>query len=468
MLYLKDRDLMNPLLNPVFLYRALKSYLHDPCRLENMTSEKLRNFQNTHLKKMVNYAFNVPLYREKYKKAGICPGDIKGIDDIEKLPFISKDDIRKYSPDGIISPTFNKKNGIISRTGGTTGQSLPIYFDMYTVIEGMLGLVRALREYDVDWRKTRMSLLLDLSERSFENEYFINSIFPAIKSIFPQKNIQIFDLFGISPEVIKKIDDFQPEFIGGYPFAFVQLARLKDKGYGKNISPKCILSSGNYLDNYTRKLTEETFDTKVYDFYAATESGPIAYECKNGNYHVYSDLIYPEFIMNGERVLSGEAGTLILTKLYGGGTPIIRYNGIDDVVTTIENDCGLAGMLIKKIHGRKSESILLPGGKMVLPSGMENILGATIHEAKANKIRRIQIIQHKIDNLEIKILFDEELTNVGASPEKIISILKEKLVEKFGPNIEFLIYEVDKFDVKDPYLICKIDRTKFIEKGYLV
>jgi len=125
-------------------------------------------------------------------------------------------------------------------------------------------------------------------------------------------------------------------------------------------------------------------------------------------------------------------------------------------------------MLIKKIHGRKNESILLPDGKMVLPSFMENILGETVHEAKANKIKRIQIIQHKIDNLEIKILFDEELRNVGASSEEIISILKKKLLEKIGPNIEFLIHGVDKFDVKDPYFICKIDRSKFIERIYLV
>jgi len=435
-----------------------------------MSNEELKKFQNISLKKIVNYAYHVPLYREKYKKAGIHPRDIKGLNDIEKLPFISKDDMRKFSPEGIISPNFNKKNGFISRTGGTTGEPLLIYFDMYTIIKGMLGFLRAFKEFDVDWRKTKMSLLLDLSERSFENEYFVNSIFPTIKPIFPQKNIQIFDLFSITPEVIKKIDDFQPEFIGGYPFAMIQLAILKNKGYGKNINLKCIMTSGSYMDNHLRKLVEGVFDTKVYDFYAATESGPIAFECKNGNYHVHSDLIYPEFIINGERVSSGKTGSLILTKLYGGGTPIIRYSGIDDVVTTEENDCscGLAGTLIKKIHGRKNDSILLPNGKMALPSFMENILGETVHEAKANKIRRIQIIQHKIDSLEIKILFDEELKNIGTSPDEIISILRGKLIDKLGSNIEISINEVEKFDGKDPYFVCKVDRSKFIEKSFLV
>jgi len=468
--YLTDCDWMNLLLNPIFFCRVLKCFLQDPDRLKRLTAEELRKHQSKALKSMINHAFNVPLYREKYKKAGVSPTDIKEIDDIEKLPFISKDDIRKHSPDGIISSTFNRNYGIISRTGGTTGESIPIYLDMYTVIKAMLGFVRAFKEYHVDWKKTKMSLFIDLSERSFENEYFINSIFPSIKTIFPQKNIQFFDLFNITSDIVNKIDAFQPDFIAGYPYALVQLAIFRKKGFGKNINPNSIMSSGSYLDNYLRKLIEDEFKTKVYDFYAATESGPIAFECKNGNYHVFSDLIYPEFMRKGEIVQPGEPGTLIITKLYGGGTPIIRYTGIDDVVTTGENNCscGFAGKIIKSIHGRKKDSILLPGGKMALPSFMENILGETVHDAKANKIQRIQIIQHKIDNLEIKILFDKELRNVGSLPNEVIYLLKRKLIDRLGSNIEISIKEVEKFDTKDPYFICKLDRSKFIEKSFLV
>lgn len=442
----------------------------DPNRLQRLTNVELKTFQDKSLRKIVNYAYQVPLYRDKYKEAGIHPRDIKGIDDIGKLPFITKEDIRKYSPHNIVSSTFNKKSGIITRTGGSTGEPLLIYFDLYTVIKGMLGFVRALNEYEIDWKKTKMSLLIDLSDRSFENEYFINSIFTSIRPIFSQKNIQIFDLFKTSANVIKKIEKFQPEFIGGYPYALIQLALLRNKGYGKNISPRCILSSGSYFNDYSKKLVEETLNTKIYDFYAATESGPIAFECMNGNYHVHSDMIYPEFIMNGEHVSPGNSGTLVITKLYGAGTPIIRYTGIDDIVTTLKNDCccGLAGILIKKIHGRKNDSILFPEGKMALPSFIDSILGEAFYETKSNKIRRIQIIQHDIDNLEMNVLFDKDLRNVGVSPEKIFDILKRKLLEKIGSKIHLEIIEVDSFNTKDPYFISKIDRSKFIEKEYLI
>jgi len=95
---------MNPLLNPVFLGRVLKSYLVDPNRLRRRTNEELEKFQNISLKKMVKYAYQTPLYRNKYKKAGINQRDIKGLNDIEKLPIITKEDIRKYSPNGIVPP----------------------------------------------------------------------------------------------------------------------------------------------------------------------------------------------------------------------------------------------------------------------------------------------------------------------------------------------------------------------------
>ena len=123
---------MNPLLNPIFLSRLLKSYITDPSRLKRYTNEKLVKYQQVQLKKIVNYAYTVPVYRNKYKNMGVHPRDIKIIDDINKLPFITKDDMRKHLPNGIVSSDFNKKDAFIARTGGTTGESLALYFDLYT------------------------------------------------------------------------------------------------------------------------------------------------------------------------------------------------------------------------------------------------------------------------------------------------------------------------------------------------
>lgn len=461
---------MNPLLNPLILPQILKSYLEDPKRLKRIRQEDLEQYQNKSLRKVVDYAYTVPLYHGKFKKAGISPKDIKGIKDIKKLPLVTKEDIREFSPDGIISPHFNKKTAIMVSTGGSTGRSLPLYFDMYTVIKAMLGFVRALREYGVDWRKTRMSLLIDLSENSFENSYFIQSIFSALKPVISQKNMQIFDLFSDPLKVITEIDKFQPKFIAGYPFAFIQLAIFKKRGYGKNIAPQCMMSSGSYFDRYTRKTVENVFDATVYDFYAATESGPLAFECKHRRYHVHSDLVFTEYLRDGEDVSSGEPGSLVVTKLYGRGTPIIRYTGIDDIVSSSHEscDCGITSDVIERIHGRRTDSIVLPNGKLVLISFFENIIGETVYELNADKIRRIQILQHSVNRLEIKIQIDEKLRSVGPSVEELFGVLKRKLYDRLGADIDVTITEVDSFNVKDLHLVSKIDKSNIIGDSYVL
>ena len=461
---------MNPLLNPLILPRILKSYLEVPKRLNQIRQEDLEQYQNKSFRKVVDHAYTVPLYHEKYKKACIHPRDIKSIKDIKKLPVVTKEDIREFSPNGIISPHFNKKTAITVFTGGSTGGSLSLYFDMYTVIKAMLGFVRAFREYGVDWRKTRMSLLIDLSENSFENRYFIQSIFSALRPVISQKNMQIIDLFSDPETVIPEIDKFQPEFIVGYPFAFIQLAIFKKRGYGENIAPQCMMSSGSYFDPYTRKIVEKVFNVTVYDFYAATESGPLAFECKRGKYHVHSDLVFTEYLREGEEVSSGEPGSLVVTKLYGSGTPIIRYTGIDDIVTCSNKpcDCGIISEVIERIHGRRTDSVVLPNGKLVLTSFFENIIGETVYELNSDKIRRIQILQHNINRLEIKIQIDEKLRSVGSSVEELFRILKKKLYDRLGSDIDITITEVDSFNVKDAYLVSKIDKSKIIGDSYVL
>ena len=461
---------MNPFLNPIFLCRVLKSGIVDPNRLRRMNNEDIIKYQNKALKAIVKYAYTIPMYKEKYKKIGIHPSDVKEIADIKKLPFITKEDFRSNFPNNVISPSFNRKAAIIAATSGTTGRSLSLYFDLYTVIRSMLGFVRVLKEWDIDWRKTKMSLLLDLTENSFENEYIINSIFSSAKPLIPTRNIQIIDILDPPLDIIRQIECFQPEIIIGYPFVIIQLAVLKSKGYGKNITPRCIGTSGAFFDMYSRKHVEEVFNTKIFDIYAATESGLIAFECRNGGYHVCSDLVYLEYMKNGSDVSFGEPGSLVVTKLYGRGTPLIRYTSIDDVVTPLNNDCtcGLAGGLIQRIHGRKSDSVLLPDGKMAFVSLFENILGESLSEIKVDKIKRIQIVQHKIDSIELKILVDEHLRDVGHPVDKMFSIIKNKLRKRLGPDIKIGIKEVDRFDAKDPYIISKVDRSKFVEKMYLV
>jgi len=461
---------MNPFFNPIFLYRSSKALFSDPDRLKKTSKSKLKIYQNKQLRKIVKYAYEVPMYRIKYKKAKVKPEEIKTTDDLHKLPFISKEDLRKYEQNQIVPKNFNRDSAMVGRTGGTSGEPIVVYLDYYTVIKSMLSLIRTMKEYDVRWNKTKMALILDLSENSFENAYFVNSISSFIKPFFRQNNMQIFDQKISNIDLIKKIENFRPELLAGYPFSINELALLKKSGYGKNLNPRLIMTSGQFLDENVRDFIEKTFETKIYDSYISTETGPIAFECIKGNYHIHSDMIYPEFIKNGENVEIGKPGEFIVTKLQGYGTPLIRYTGLGDVVSSEENscNCGISSFQLKRIHGRKINSIYLPNGRIVLPSFMEKIFSEIYLKSKVNKQKRTQIIQHDFDKIEIKIQFDKKLRNVGVSTEELFKIMKNKMKKVINSDIEIFFTETKDFEENAPYIISKIDTKNFFEKKFIV
>ena len=139
---------MNPFLNPIIIVKTLKSYLLDPSRTKRLTSEQLKHYQDKTFKKIVKYAYNVPIYNEIYKKAGIHPDDIKGIKDIEKLPFITKNDLRNNFPDRIIPLDYNKKKGFVIS---------------FTVLFSMLPRGRPLRVGIIRFEEPRKELFMILS-----------------------------------------------------------------------------------------------------------------------------------------------------------------------------------------------------------------------------------------------------------------------------------------------------------------
>lgn len=461
---------MNPFKNPIFMSKVLKSYLFDINRLKRLDEEKLKRYQDKRLKKMVEYAYTVPLYYNKYKfETGVHPRDINGIKDIGKLPLISKDDIKKYYPEGIVSSKVSREKLIEVSTSGTTGKSLSIYVDMFDIVMGLFGYIRTIREYGINWRKDRITIIGDFAPHTVESGYINKGLLPQFKLGFLLKNIQWLNTNDKPSKLIKEINRFKPVFIGGYVGMLGHLALLKEKGYGKNIRPKYIASTGAVLDKHLRKFIEETFDAFVFEVYGATESGPIAFQCRKGKYHIMSDLVYLEFLKDGVKVSSGEPGRLVITKLFGNGTPIIRYDAINDIVAPLYEkcDCGLSGDLIAKIYGRDDLSLLFPDGRLLLPSSFGEIFSKILYELKTNKIKDVIIIQHSLTKIEIQVVIDEHLRNVGPSVEEVFSFLKQGFRDKVGQHVEILIKEVEKIDKQKPRIISKIDQNMYKNTRYI-
>jgi len=460
---------MNPFYNPIFLSKMLKSYIFDIDRLRKTDEKELKRYRDKRFKWMIKQAYNTPIYHDKYRAEKVDLDDIKGLDDIQKLPIISKDDLKKYYPKGIKPQYSDKKKLVKISTSGTTGKSLTIYVDIHDIIIGLFGYIRMLREYGISWRKNKLTIIGDFAPHTVETGYITKGLFTYLQTNHFFKNMQWLNTNNDPLHIIKEIERFKPDFIGGYVGMLGHLAVLKEKGYGKNIKPQYIAATGSVLDPDLKKFIEENFDTHVFETYGAAEAGPIAFQCKKGKYHIMSDFIHIEFIKNKKHILHEEPGHIVITKLYGNGTPIIRYSGVNDIAAPLHGrcSCGLSGNLIKKIYGRDDLSLHLPDGKTMLSSSISQIFSKILYQLKTNKIKNIKIFQHNLTKIEIQVEIDKKLRNIGPNVNEILSTIKHGFQKKVGSKVEILVREVKQVDQQGPRIISMVDKNRFKTIQYI-
>ena len=454
------------MIDTAVLLQLVKGYFFDVDIVWRKTREEIKKLQNKRLRRIIRYAYSVPVYHKKYKKAGVRPDDIKGIEDIEKLPVITKEDIRENFPDGIVPKNFNISRAEKLSTSGSTGKPVVIYADYSTIIRNIITYVRILKAYDAKWNKTRITVIGDMAYGTAGYASFVSPLPSFIMKALSIKNLQIIDI-GEEPRIMaEKINEFKPDFLNGYPGILRILATLKmEEGIGKDISPQYISSSGAVLDPYTRKYIEEAFNARVFDVYESTEGGPIAFECKKGNYHLHSDMVYLEVLdENMQPVAEGEVGKAVITRLYGKGTPIIRYAGMDDFIRKGDSkcSCGMNTECIGSIEGRRADAIITPDGKLVPPLSFTYIPSEVMNEENFYGIKQFQIVQE--DERRIVILVVPKGGEEKDKLERIYEKIKAKYEEKFGKDILIEIKEVDKIpthgNLMPPVVISKVKKNE--------
>jgi phenylacetate-CoA ligase len=442
--------MINPFLNPVFTFKSVKSYLFDIDRIWQISPQGLKRFQDKAFRRAVKFAYTVPLYNKKYKELNIHPNDIKGIEDIRKLPTVSKIDIRNAFPDDIIPKNANMDHLWNISTSGATGKPFSFYRDTFSLCRDLIYSIRLHRFVGIDWRKHK-SIGMGPYNSPGRYDYVIEkAILNNLKPFFPSvANFQSVPyIYKDLDEKFEKINEFRPDYIIGTPGDLQAMATLKKNGYGKNIQPKALSTSGGVLDDYIRSYVEDAFQCKIMDVYSSVEMATSAVQCKEGNYHVFSDYIFFEFLdEKGEPVASGEPGHIVITRLFDRGTPFIRYTGVDDIVTPLYEKCpcGLhSTQLIKRIEGRRSQRIYSPDGKYITPVFFTRGVDAAMKSLKTDKIIQYQVVQKSIDSIEILCVVNENQKDSPPSLEILFSEIKKEYYKVFGDAFHFEIKEVKK------------------------
>jgi len=381
----------------------------------------IRKLQSKQLVDLVLDAYNnIPFYREVWTRSGIAPNSIRGVNDINLLPIISKALFRQYPLEYAINKSYSRDSYRLADTSGSTGEP----FRFARNIED---------SYWEDLINFRSLIWSGIPLSDIRNRMKIAEIRvyrrPRGKDYL---HIPIASFRDNQQNILKQITVFRPHILHGRPSVLVELARFAEQTkYESRPDPVAIISEGETLHGFQRKYIEEIFRTNLYDRYGLEEIRYIAANCeKRYGLHIYEESAIVEILDDDGNVLpDGMQGRIIVTSLRNKVMPFIRYEtGDKGVILTDPCPCGIMSKRLL-VFGRT-------GGFITIKEKKFNQIEFEIFLSQfSHLILRFQIAKIGGEKLEIRII-----PTRGFFSEKSDSILSA-FKEQFGFEPEIKIVE---------------------------
>jgi phenylacetate-CoA ligase len=395
-----------------------------------MNRKDLRVLQFARLKNLIEKIYaNVPFYKEKFDALGLKPSDIRCLEDIKKLPFTTKDDLRQTYPYGLLAVPQSEIVEI-HMSSGTTG--LPV--------------VNAYTQADMDQWTEGMGRTLSgagaTRNDTVQNAYGYGLFTGGMGVHYGTQRIGATVIpisSGNTEKQLMLMRDFHSTLFTCTPSYALYMAE-KAESMGINVHDLPVRAGCFGAEPWSenmRKEIEKAWNIKAYDIYGLTEiTGPgVAFECEaQDGMHFNEDLWYPEIIdpETGEPLPDGEKGELVITTILKEGTPLIRYRTRD--ITYIMKEACSCGRTTRKIHrlfGRTDDLLILRGVN-VFPSQIEHAL-IEIQGVQPNYLIVVDRSEKThLDDVELHVevsidQFSDETRGMEALRSKIEAVMKSKL-----------------------------------------
>ena len=340
--------------------------------VETMSREDMTALQNEKLVKQVRHVYNnVAYYRAKMDAAGVSPDDIKGIEDLHKLPFLSKADLREAYPYGLLAMPLSDCVRIQS-TSGTTGKRVVAFYTQHDIDIWEDCCARAITAAGGDEN--------DVCQVCYGYGLFTGG--PGLNGGSHKVGCLTLPMSsGNTERQIQFMMDLGATILCCTPSYAAYIGEaLREAGYKPEDNR---LKAGIFgAEPWTEEMRQDiqrSLGIKAYDIYGLTEtSGPgVAFECEEQTgMHICEDHFYPEIIDpdTGEVLPEGEQGELVFTALDKEAFPLLRYRTRDICVLSREKcSCGRTLIKMSKPRGR-SDDMLIIRGVNVFPSQIETVL----------------------------------------------------------------------------------------------
>ena len=404
----------------------------------------LQEIQLRRLKAIISYAYdNTRYYHKLFIKLGIKPNDIKTVQDLQKIPVVTKDDVQSNFFD-FISRGVNFDKCITTRTSGSTGIPLKVISDSKAVQYSA-----ALIHYG--FFECGLSPL----------DKFVEITAPPPAQVKIQKDdyrhgllkVERISVFNPAKDILRMLERSRPDAVYTFPSIITCLLHgLKASDF--KIDPKLIFSQGESLNQKCRELVRSTFGIEINDTYGSVEFNRLAFECnEHSGLHMITDCAVIEFLEDGENVSSGEEGEIVVTGLYNHAMPLIRYEIEDVGIPTSEKcACGRSWPLIKSIEGRTDDFLVLPSDRIISPR-LINVI------EYIDGIKKYQIIQEEKDKFVVKLVKAKSFT------ENTINEVEKQIKQGcLGEKINVDVYVVNEISAersgKTRSVISKVTRRK--------
>ncbi len=425
---------------------------------ECMSRDELAHLQSARLVKQVDRVYhNVEHYRKKMQAVGIEPGDIKGIEDLHKLPYTTKDDLRDTYPFGMFAAPMSE----IVRThasSGTTGKATVVGYTKRDLEIWAECVARAFTMAGVT-KDDRMQIAYGygLFTGGLGAHYGAENLGATV---VPQST-------GNTKKLITMMKDFEVTAIACTPSYLLHIAEtLEEMGEIGNIKLRTAVCGAEPWTEAMRLQMEEKLHIHAHDIYGLSEiMGPgVACDCEyHKGLHVAEDYFLPEIIdpKTLQPVGEGVTGELVFTNLLKEGIPLIRYRTKDLTdISYAKCECGRTNARLGRFRGR-SDDMLIIRGVNVFPSQIEAALcemdGATPHY--------LMIVdrQGNLDSLELQVeveerFFSDEIKGIEALSKKIGAAVQGAI----GLQAKIKLVEPKTLERSDGKAIHVIDNRKLV------
>nr|MDD6336231.1 phenylacetate--CoA ligase [bacterium] len=394
--------------------------------IECAPREQIRAWQDERLVKTVHRVYeNVPYYRHLMEEKGVTPDDIRGVDDLHKLPFLTKDDLREAYPYGLVAAPMSDCVRIQS-TSGTTGKRVVAFYT----------------QHDLDlWEDCCARAIVaaggtkdDVVQVSYGYGLFtggpgLNGGSHKVGSLtLPMSS-------GNTDRQIQFMCDLGATILCCTPSYAAYLGEsIHERGLRDQIKLKAGIFGAEAWTEEMRQDIQNKLGIKAYDIYGLTEiSGPgVSFECsEQTGMHINEDHFIAEIInpVTGEVLPDGEKGELVFTSITKEAFPLLRYRTRDICVLSREKcSCGRTHVKMSKPMGR-SDDMLIIKGVNVFPSQIETVLLNKGYTAN------YQIIVSRVNNsdvLEVQVeitpeMFSDAMAQIAQKEKELVEALKAML-----------------------------------------